>query len=279
MGIWACNCPLCRVLVHPILRLLVSGQEVVNARKPLKQDVMVESGENEKPNSVEREEGASLDKKSLLEGSNAREKEGRGGERVGGMEGRRQSGDVVQQTNHGMQEQAIQNTVQNPATSLQLQEQSRQREVRPMVPEEVRERIEKLEKELGKLRSELKEALESISEALIDVRAAVVENVNPFFTTNGGKQMPDILATNVDVEHIVELIKALNEELDKFDMGTLVELIDSLAESGSIGEGSARVLKALVKAVSEMKRKGVSVDEQIRLITLLLNRKVKNNRS
>jgi len=277
MGIWACNCPLCRVLVHPILRLLVSGQEVDNARKPSKQDVVVESVESENPDSVERGEEASLDKKSLLEESKAGGKESRGG--GGGIEGGQQSGDVAQRADHGKQQQAMLNIVQNPATLPQLQEQLGQRDVKPVVPEEVRERIEKLEKELGKLRSELKEALESISEALIDVRAAVVENVNPFFTTNGGKQVLDTLGASVDVEHIVELIKALNEELDKFDMGTLVELIDSLAESGSIGEGSARVLKALVKAVSEMKRKGVSVDEQIRLITLLLNRKVKNNRS
>lgn len=271
MSIWACNCPLCRVLVRPILRLLAPDQRRDHAQNPSKQQVIVEKREERETIDVKRQEETDLGKKNMLEGSKVREREQRKEAQVENIETKQQKKDTIQQIEHNMQRQATQSIV----GPMQPQ-QPKQEEVKPVVPKEVKEKIEKLERELGELRSELKEALESISEALIDVRAAVVENVNPFLTTNGDKQMLDMLASNVDIDNIVELIKVLNEELDKFNLDALVELIDSLAESGSISEANARILKALVKTVSEMKRRGVSVDEQVRLITLLLNRQVKS---
>lgn len=274
MSIWACNCPLCRVLVRPILRLLAPDQRRDHAQNPSKQQVIVEKVEKKEEREtidVKRQEETDLGKKNMLEGSKVREREQRKEAQVENIETKQQKKDTIQQIEHNMQRQATQSIV----GPMQPQ-QPKQEEVKPVVPKEVKEKIEKLERELGELRSELKEALESISEALIDVRAAVVENVNPFLTTNGDKQMLDMLASNVDIDNIVELIKVLNEELDKFNLDALVELIDSLAESGSISEANARILKALVKTVSEMKRRGVSVDEQVRLITLLLNRQIKS---
>lgn len=271
MSIWTCNCPLCRVLVRPILRLLAPDQRRDHAQNPSKQQVIVEKREERETIDVKRQEETDLGKKNMLEGSKVREREQRKEAQVENIETKQQKKDTIQQIEHNMQRQPTQSIV----GPMQPQ-QPKQEEVKPVVPKEVKEKIEKLERELGELRSELKEALESISEALIDVRAAVVENVNPFLTTNGDKQMLDMLASNVDIDNIVELIKVLNEELDKFNLDALVELIDSLAESGSISEANARILKALVKTVSEMKRRGVSVDEQVRLITLLLNRQIKS---
>jgi len=269
MDIWACNCPLCRALVHPILKLLVIGQEANNKQRHTKQQITtIGKGEGERLSDTEQLEGISVTERSQLgEGGIKGGKQENVEESNGGS--KQQNKDVSNQTMYSLQVQTIQDTAATP----QPQEKLEQKEVKTVIPEEVKERIEKLENELGKLRSELKEVLESISEALIDVRAAVVENINPFLSTNGSKQMLDTLNVGVSVEHVVELIKVLNDELAKFNPNALVELIDCLAESGSISERDARMLKALVKIVSEMKRKGITVDEQIRLITLLLGKR------
>jgi len=273
MDIWACNCPLCRVLVHPILRLFISSQEMGHGEPPPRQQAGVGEGEEgvEKLDSIEHSKTDIGGKNRLSEDSRAWKREVEKEEREEG-ENKQQDENMVRQSGRGWQEQSMPSIVE----LAQPQEQPRQEEVKPAIPEEVRKKIEKLENELGKLRNELKEALESITEALIDVRAAVVENVNPFFATDGGRQLAPVFGAGIDVEHLVELIRMLNEELDKFNLDTLVELIDGLAESGSISEASARTLKALVKAVSKMREKGVSVDKQIRLITLLLNKQVKS---
>lgn len=281
MNNWACNCPLCRVLVHPILRLLAPNREKGHVQKPPEQKqqaITKESEEKEETSSVKRSEETSSSEENLSKGSEAGEREQRKEEKKEAqeesVESKQQIEGVVQQSERGLQGQTIQSIVE----PIQPQQQPGQGEIKLVIPEEVREKIERLEEELEKLRSELKEALENISEALIDVRAAVVENINPFLMANGDRQTADMPSPSVDAGHIVELVRALNEELDKFNPNTLVELIDGLAESGSIGESTARILKALVKAVSEMKKKGVSVDEQIRLITLLLSRRVKSKR-
>lgn len=276
MDLWPCACPLCRIFVHPILRLFIPNQEQAKpAKAPPEQHTNIEGGKGGtgKPN-LARPLEVEMDKKALQRTNGQVQEENRENEnRIEKIEGQ-QNANTSRSNGSNQQEPRLPNI----AGPIQPQVQPKLEEVRPTIPEEVKERIEKLEKELGRLRSELKEALDSITDALIDVRAAVVENINPFLATNGGKPMLLEFNVSMDINHITEMVRMLNETLDKFNSDILIELIDSLAESGSISEASARTLKALVKAVSEMKRKGIDVNEQIRLITLILSNHVKSNR-
>lgn len=137
------------------------------------------------------------------------------------------------------------------------------------VPEEVMERISRLEDEIKKVRDDLSTVSEGLRNAVIEFKEIIAEASSPFSLLkrdgNGGGNGKSKAngAQRIAPSTFVELLKVVDAMLSEMDKETVIALLSSYVKAGVIGETVGASLAEIVELAYIMKCKGISVEKQL----------------
>lgn len=226
---WRCNCPLCRLLVHPVLRRLGAGGQ---------------GG----PAVPRREAGAAPP------GEEATVVTPLGpGEGAGTVAGGEPLPPVSPKAAPVVDEELLEGFASKISASL--------REVVEGSNKVLLERLDRIEENVGKLRKEVKELVAGMENVIVEFREALGELSNPLFAQPlpaGGHQPPGGRAVGAAYAARLEaLVGSLGELVEKAGLDTVLELLDEYVKAGLLSEEEARRLKALAKTIARLGSKKV----------------------
>jgi hypothetical protein len=247
---WSCNCPICRLFVHPVLR------RVSAPRAPPTSPLATEAPPEETTPPVNKFEALAEKAPLPPEG------------------GEQQQIPPAESVTPQPQPQAVEASVTEEAASSK--EKMEPQVVEVSIPQELIERIEQLEEEVGKLRSELTTVNESIKSILVETRELLAEATSPFnvlrmaqkpsSTGNGGKKEgnggskakpPTKPSKFVSIARIA--LKLLND----FGREKAIEIMRGYAEIGVIDKSVGETIVKIVDFVDRTKRMGIPLEKQI----------------
>ncbi len=277
---WKCNCPLCRIFVHPVLNR-VSGKSEGSV------EALPQENVEEKISEVE-------EKGELLAPIAKPEKPRGGGE---GEEGSELIPPVPLPESASPTPNAPQATVSQvplPPTATPTPSSSETEgsaatappaSIEVQIPREFAERIDQLEEEIGKLRKELSTINESLKGVILEVKEVLAEASSPFALLrtpleergkkekefNGGKKkiketsQPTVLASKVSLppSKFVYLTKLASDMLKKMGKEKAVELVKGYIETGVLDKKTGETLVKIIELVDKMHSYGLSVEEQL----------------
>ncbi len=249
MASWSCNCPICRLFVHPVLR------KVSPSGAPPASPLATEASPEEISSPASKFEALAEKAPLTLEG------------------GEQTQESPIETALLQPQPQAIEASKAEEAAPPEEEP----RAVEVTIPQELIERIEQLEEEVGKLRSELSTINESIKSILVETRELLAEAASPFNvlrmaqqpsagTGNGGKKggngsgqekLPTKPSTFIHIARIA--LKLLND----FGRDKAVEIMKGYAEIGVIDKSIGETLVKIIDFVDRTRRMGISLEKQV----------------
>ncbi|MEM4921320.1 MAG: hypothetical protein QXQ35_08415 [Candidatus Nezhaarchaeales archaeon] len=212
---WVCGCPLCRILVHPIL-------SSISSIEPTEQSHYRETEEVPREHTLEQ---------------------------------------VVAEVEPQPPEES--KTTSSSANEVSPTPQL----IEVKVPEEVMERISKLEDEIKRVRDELSAVSEGLRNAVIEFKEVIAEASSPFSILkkngNGNGRSKANGAHRIAPSTFVELLRVIDSMLNEMDKDTVIALLSGYFKAGIISEAIGSSLLELVELAYTMKSKGISVEKQI----------------
>lgn len=228
MAGWRCNCPLCRLLVHPVLRRLGAGGQGGPA-VPRREAEAAPPGEEA---TVVTPLGP--------------------GEASGATAGGEPLPPVSPKAVPVVDEELLEGFASKISASL--------REVVEGSNKVLLERLDRIEENVGKLRKEVKELVAGMENVIVEFREALGELSNPLFAQPpsgalqppGGRAMGGAYAARLEA-----LVGSLGELVEKAGLDTVLELLDEYVKAGLLSEEEARRLKALARTIAKLGSKKV----------------------
>ena len=163
-SVWACNCPICRVMVHRVVGKVVGSTYIVKAG---------EKGKGKAPTNIRSEEFS----KEMAEKIGNRPVEV-----IKLGEIREEKMQPTPQTGSGTK--VLQQVAELPSLQEKAKEKEERKEevkqVQVQIPPEVMEKISSLENEVTEIRKYIETSVEGIKATLVDLRSAIAEIDNPF---------------------------------------------------------------------------------------------------
>ena len=284
---WKCNCPLCRLLVHPVLRL-VSGK----GKSSVEHVSEVKGG-------GEVGEEVPLTEVPTPTTPAAKREEARQGEELElSVEEVAPPLPTLPQGKEGGEQPQLppEVPVPLPQQPQAQQEQQARTEVKPQtieveVPKELVERIDQLEEEIGKLRKELSSINESLKNIVLEVKEALAEASSPFNVLsipekppkeqgfNGGdgkeskKTSSDIsklsISSGMSPSKFVELLMLVQNLLRKMSKDKAILILKGYIDAGVIDKNIGESLTKIVDFVDQLRKNGISIEEQIPYLYML----------
>ncbi|BEP18211.1 hypothetical protein PYJP_15630 [Pyrofollis japonicus] len=245
MARWRCNCPICRIFVHPVLRRLGGGlSEERVAERPIRRAPLTPEGEEEKHAPQESPEMAP----SVT------------------AEGAPQLQPVMAAPS--ISEEVIEGIVGKVVEGMRtvLEENTK-----VMV-----ERLDRIEENMGKLRKELQGLVSSMENIIVEFREAISELSNPLVAPSNPQQPGSIAASPGTAQsfkassNVLNFAKSIIGLVDKTDPRIIEEIIDEYKKVGILSDKEAEKLAAIVKTVSRLKEKGLDNNTIITIISSML---------
>ncbi len=243
---WLCSCPLCRLLVHPVLRragVLENQVERITTSAPSRESTSP-SVPREAP-SPEYSPGAEPPTTPSTLGSTP-------SIAIASLETQLSS--------------LVEDTVNKLANSIRDSIESSNKVLI--------EHLDRLEETIGKLRKELKDLVSGMEDMMVEFREALSNFNNPFIggAENGKGVLLSTLSTHPSSGSLVALLPSLRQLIDRVGLSAVEELIGEYQESGILGEEEARKLRAIARTVAKLR--GREIDEK--LLIPLLHRALEN---
>ncbi|MET1101014.1 MAG: hypothetical protein ABWW69_00835 [Pyrodictiaceae archaeon] len=231
---WRCNCPVCRLFVHPVLR-----------RFERREEERLEEKEGREETGVERFAPLAVPV----------DNSGRGEAEAAGSPISPEASVAPQPL---ITEEVIDNLASKIAEGV--------REAIESSNKVLVERLDQVEESVGRLRKELQSLTDSLQNIIVELRDAISELSNPFGALRGGSSDFSALALNVDggrVRKLSMLVSSLRMLIDKLGPETAKSIINEYAEKGLIGEDEAKRILAIISTLTKLRGKDVRVEELI----------------
>ncbi|HIQ03001.1 MAG TPA: hypothetical protein EYH40_01115 [Desulfurococcales archaeon] len=266
---WKCNCPLCRIIIHPIIRTIESkygGSASYLTQKP------ATTPETELPEFPEEVKLMMQRPREETSGKKASEEQ----EELPIIPSAPQTPNT--------------HTVQSNQASIAPKEtELTPTQVKVEVPRELVERIDQLEEEIGKLRKELSTINESLKSVVLEFKEALAEASSPFNVLKAPKtvelnmkgvndrEKTGTLGSNPGYvgnsqlppsKFIDLLILALNM-LERMDRKQAISLIKGYIDTGVLERNAGEALIKIVELANYMKSQGISIEDQISFLYTL----------
>ncbi len=167
---WRCGCPICRVLVYPILKIARTSSAERGKSLPLEHEGASEEQISEISAETEIAQERPYVRIKLSE--------------IQQTEPTQTQLPAIPTVPPSMPQQPLQ-PVQQPAPIPQerpstTESETPQRSVQAEVPQQVIERIQQLEEEVSKIKNYVRASIDGIKATLVDLRSAIAELSNPF---------------------------------------------------------------------------------------------------
>lgn len=163
-SVWACNCPICRVMVHRVVGKVVGSTYIVKAG---------EKGKGKAPTNIRSKEFS----KEMAEKIGNRPVEV-----IKLSEIREEKMQPTSQTEPGTK--VVQQAAKLPSPQEEAKEEEERKEelkrVQVQIPPEIMEKISSLENEVTEIRKYIETSVEGIKATLVDLRSTIAEIDNPF---------------------------------------------------------------------------------------------------
>lgn len=241
--VWSCSCLLCRILVYPVIRRLT-------------------------PVSTTQEAGIAEVSESISEAVNEVEV----------------ASTPATQPQLPPQPQLPQQPVGQPPEAQQGT-QAQPTVVEVKIPQELVDRLNQLESELGELRKDITALNEGIKSVVLEFKEAIAELSSPFNMLrdqskggNGNGNGKRIKGFNVG-EHqsritptsFFEVLKVIYSTLGRWSKDQVLTLIDGYVKAGLIDSETGKVLNGVVDLADNMRRLGISVEDQVAYLYAIIN--------
>ncbi len=250
MASWSCNCPICRLFVHPVL------QRVSPPRAPPTSSLATEAPP---------EEAAVSKFEALAERAPITPNKGEQ-EQVTNLE------EMLPQPQIYVVEAR-----KAEETEGHVEMEAEPRAVEVTIPQELIERIEQLEEEVGKLRSELSTINESIKNILVETRELLAEATSPFNVLrmaqrpstghgNGGRKGGNgsgEVKPSTRPSKFINIARIALKILNDFGKDKAIEIMRGYAEIGVIDKSTGETLVKIVDFVDRTRRMGISLEKQV----------------
>lgn len=252
MASWSCNCPICRLFVHPVLRRASLSRAPPTT--PLATEALLENESNVTTKFEAIAERAPL----------TAEEE---------MSSQEQSIELPP-AQHTLPQVAEVAGLEESAP--QGEEKEEQKVVEVTIPQELVERIEQLEEEVGKLRSELSTINESIKSIIVETRELLSEAASPFNVlrmvqqpSSSGNGKKKEVNGNGKVKPLTKPSKFINlarialKLLNDFGRDKAIEIMRGYAEIGVINKDIGDTIVKIVDFVDRTRRMGIPLEKQV----------------
>ncbi len=248
---WRCDCPVCRLLARPLVRLL-SGRP-----GPLSEEIAEKVAG--KPFEVVKVSGSS-------EQGGAEAAPAGGAPGPGGVEQAEATVKAAPAAAPLVSQEVIEATVKD-VVSRELEE------IRGQV-NSLNERLSVIEEELEKLKKNVEGMIDEVKAILVDVKAGLTEAQSPFAQLLRSeeevvsKANPEPRKERREQEKLppslmARLLRWVNSMLKSVPKEHLVQMIRSYYELGVIDEHLGKTLEKLVDVVDKLNRAGVDVEKQV----------------
>ena len=246
MARWRCDCPICRLLVHPVLRRLGAvgpeGPAVPRAGAPA---------------APRQPRGPAVEAAPLQPQA--------GGAPAEAGEAAAPLAAPVKAPQPVLDEELLEGFATKISASV--------REVVEGTSKVLMERLDRIEENLGKLRKEIQGLVSSMENVIVEFREAISELSNPLYAAQpgapAGPAAPgQAMAAPVAASgHLEALVRSLSELVEKAGLETVEELLDEYVKAGIIGEDEARRLRAIARTLSKLRGKKVDPSLILPLLT------------
>jgi len=189
---WQCDCPICRLIVYPIIRRISPTNKVTSKEESKESEIKKNVGELTKGRPIE-----------MIKLSDIEQQEMPQGQKVATVM-------PLETGTENAEQQASLQTITYPSIDLQSQhietqekqqyqeqnlvsENKEKNEPNAYVPKDLYERLGNLESEIDKIKKYVKASIDGIKATLVDLRSAMAELSNPF---NILRKYADILLTS-----------------------------------------------------------------------------------
>ena len=230
---WRCSCPICRLLVHPVLKRVGAtgdaggegGGEMPARREVVRAPLSGGGGAAEAPTPSEAVGEAS-----------------------------------VEATPPAPQQVQVEIPVDEIVSKVVEGVSSSVSEANKVVLE----RIEQLEESIGKVRVELKNIVDSLQEVVVELREMLSEASNPF--TQVGATAVATSPQQPRVEGLVRAARSIANIVSRAGLEVFDKVVDEYVKAGVIGEDEAKKLKALARGLATLGSRGVRAEDVIALL-------------
>jgi len=234
MASWRCSCPICRLLVHPVLRR-AGGSSAVTGLAESQRAAQSPRPSAETGGELQTEVGAAAEAPAI------------------------QSAPLSPPQQPVITEEVIEGLAVKVTEGL--------REVLEGSNKVLVERLERIEENVGKLRKEIQGLVSSMENMIVEFREAISELSNPFAAAarprieipmaSGGTTLPP-LASDGETR-LTALVRSLRQLVEQIGLETLEELIDEYVKAGVLKEEEARKIKAIARTLAKLR--GKDIDE------------------
>ena len=164
-SVWACNCPICRIMVHKVMGKIVGGTYVTKGRKEkIKVKSLTETRSEELSEEMSRKIGnRPVEVAKLSE-----------------VQQEKTQPTPQMQPNIRAPQQVSKPTPIQKESKKKEEEKEEVKQIQVQIPPEIVEKISSLENEVTEIKKYIKTSVEGIKATLIDLRSAVAEIDNPF---------------------------------------------------------------------------------------------------
>ncbi|OYT48303.1 MAG: hypothetical protein B6U85_02905 [Desulfurococcales archaeon ex4484_42] len=186
---WRCDCPICRLIVYPIIRRISSASKVVSKEesKEFKTSKSIEELTKGRPAEIVKL--SDIEQQEIPQGQSVATVASAGTESIEQQASLQPiafpTTDLQSQRTETQQEQQY----QEQSSSMEDKERG---ESNVNVPKDLYERLDSLESEIDKIKKYVKASIDGIKATLVDLRSAMAELSNPF---NILRKYADILLT------------------------------------------------------------------------------------
>ena len=255
---WSCECPLCRIFIHPILKVLVRTKEAKGDESAKE----VNRGTNkERVEKFHAEELKNIEKVTQIP----------------------QVVNIAMNTASQLPTNVISiENMGNIAKNEPGEESKKEREdisgIEVKIPSEVLNKIKSLEDELTKIREYVNANINDIKSALIDIKSSIEELSSPF-TMGEGSDVKEVKHVDerlkgggavLDPASLEDITLWLNKVLNVVGLNKLEKLIDSYVKAGILSEDLGNALRSMALVIESLISENVSPEIQLQIITGLL---------
>lgn len=229
MARWRCSCPVCRLLVHPVLRRLGAVGEAGGPSVARREAAAAPAVGETEVSPLASPAGPSVGEEEAAEGP--------------------AGGPLSPKTvAAALDEELLEGFASKISASI--------REVVEGSNKVLLERLDRIEENVGKLRKEIRDLVSSMENVIVEFREALGELSNPLFAQPGGMPGTGLAQAGAPAAQGLARLEALVESLatlvEKAGLDAVLELIDEYVRAGLLSEEEARKLKAIAKTVARL---------------------------
>ncbi len=259
---WRCECPICKIVVHPILKAIIRTKEVKNVEEGGNKGTEIITTRKE-AEQIDKYEGIDLGKVSRTPHATST------GAAI----------DVATQLpTNVVAATEIESIGGSSREEEQKQEGEKVSKTEVKIPSEILDKIKLLEDELAKVRDYVNANINDIKSALIEIKSSIEELSTPFtmkkeVKDRSIKHIDEGLrseSVSLDLKSLRDITLWLNKVLSMVGLSKLKKLIDSYVEAGILNETLGNALRSMALVVDSLRNENVRPEVQAQIITELL---------